>query len=167
MDYSKYIDHTLLKSDATPDDIFLLCEEAKNLYKNVTVDYASFKTTNKIEYFSPFNDAPADDENFKDADFSKACWVTNYCGIGLNSRGYYACAVAGSIDRVLNGHNSAETFMDLTEEKLIDHYSRFCRLCGNFKHYAQNNGDFIARCEKQPFKNIVSKTWEVIYNKKS
>ena len=143
-----------------------LCEEAKNLYKNVTVDYASFKTTNNIEYFSPFNDAPVDDENFKDADFSKACWVTNYCGIGLNARGYYACAVAGSIDRVLNGHNSAETFMDLTEEKLIDHYNRFCRLCGNFKHYAQNNGDFIARCEKQPFKDIVSKTWEVIYNKK-
>ena len=29
MEYNKYIDHTLLKSDATIDDIFLLCEEAK------------------------------------------------------------------------------------------------------------------------------------------
>ena len=32
MEYSKYIDHTLLRSDATIDDIFLLCEEAKKYH---------------------------------------------------------------------------------------------------------------------------------------
>lgn len=32
MEYNKYIDHTLLKSDATIDDIFLLCEEAKKYH---------------------------------------------------------------------------------------------------------------------------------------
>jgi hypothetical protein len=53
------------------------------------IDYNSFKTNNKIEYFSPFNDAPIDDEKFKDADYTKACWVTSYCGIGLNKFGYY------------------------------------------------------------------------------
>ena len=29
MDYAKYIDHTLLKPDATLDDIYILCNEAK------------------------------------------------------------------------------------------------------------------------------------------
>lgn len=143
-----------------------LCEIVKNKYKNITIDYASFKTSNMVEYFSPFNDAPIDDENYRAADFTKACWVTSYCGIGLNSRGYYACSVCGGIDRVLNGNNGAKSFSELTEEKLREHYEKFCRLCGNFKHYSKNAGNFIPRCEKEPFKNIISKTWSEIYGRK-
>lgn len=32
MNYAKYIDHTLLKSDATIEDIYLLCKEAKEYH---------------------------------------------------------------------------------------------------------------------------------------
>lgn len=142
-----------------------LCEEVKHSFKNVVIDYDSYKTNNKIEYFSPFNDAPVDDEHFAHADFTNACWVTAYCGIGLNARGYYACAACGGIDRVLNGQNGAESFELLTDEKLQDHYRKFCSLCGNFKHYQQNAGNFIPRCEKEPFRNIVSKTWQEIYKR--
>ena len=140
-----------------------LCEVAKDNFKNVMIDYSSFKDSNKVEYFTPFNDAPADDDCFKNADFTKACWVASYCGIGLNAGGYYACAVCGGIDRVIDGHNGAKTIADLTEGKINEHYDKFCRLCGNFKHYDKNAGDFIPRSEKEPFRNVVSKTWEELY----
>lgn len=140
-----------------------LCEKARQQFANVVIDYDSYKTTNKIDYFSPFNDAPVDDPTFKDSDYVKGCWVTQYCGIGLNARGYYACAVCGAIDRVLDGNNGVADFEHLTEQQLCEHYNRFCRLCGNYKHYAHNAGDYIPRCEKAPFTNIVSKTWQKIY----
>jgi len=144
-----------------------LCEIAKNNNRNIVIDYASFKTKNKVEYFSSFNDAPIDDEKFNNTDYSKACWVTNYCGIGLNSRGYYACAVCGGMDRVLNKNYGVNSFADLTVDKLVEQYNEFCPLCGNFKAYAPNFGDFIPRCEKEPFKNIVSNTWKSIYGKQN
>ena len=161
-----YSPQTLIKvvSNGITEKSRQLCEEARNTFKNVVIDYDSYKTNNKIEYFSPFNDAPIDDENFKHSDFTKACWVTAYCGIGLNARGYYACAACGGIDRVLNGTNATESFDLLTEEKLQDHYKKFCSLCGNFKHYHHNAGNFIPRCEKEPFRNIISKSWRRIYN---
>ena len=142
-----------------------LCEKIKAECKNVSIDYDSYKTNNKVEFFSSFNDAPVDDDNFKDADYTKACWVTSYCGIGLTSRGYYACAVCGGIDRVLDERDGVRTFSQLTEEKLKEHYNKFCRLCGNYKAYAQNAGNFIPRCEKEPFRNIVSKSWNDIYKR--
>lgn len=141
----------------------LLCELAKEKFKNVRIDYGSYKLSNKVEYFSAFNDAPVDDGNYKNADFTKACWATNYCGIGLTPRGYYACAVSGGIDRVLNEKNGVQSFTELTKDKLKEHFDKFCRLCGNFKAYSQNYGNFIPRCEKEPFKNIISETWKEIY----
>lgn len=135
-------------------------------YKNVVIDYNSFKTDIKIEYFTPFNDAPIDDENYKNVDYSKACWVTSYCGIGLNKYGYYGCSVCGGIDRVINKNRGGIKHMkDITMEKIKQQFIKFCGLCGNFKGYANNGGDFIPRCEKAPFnKNVVSKTWQILYN---
>ena len=144
-----------------------LCDEARSRFRNVVIDYDSYKTTNTVDYFSPFNDAPIDDEHFANADFSKACWVAGYCGIGLNARGYYGCAVCGAIDRVLNGNNGVSSFKLLTEDKLREHYRQFCSLCGNFKHYAPNAGNFIPRSEKEPFSNIISPTWVNIYQDKN
>jgi hypothetical protein len=140
-----------------------MCENVKTKFKNVVIDYGSYKTNNKVEYFSSFNDAPIDDVKYENADFTKACWVTNYCGIGLASRGYYACALCGGIDRVLNEFNGVKSFAELSEEKLKEHYNKFCRLCGNFKAYALHNGNYIPHCEKEPFKNIISETWRKIY----
>ena len=165
----KYSPETIIKivSNGITKQSRNLCEIVKNANKNVVIDYASFKTNNNVEYFSPFNDAPIDDNNFKDADYKRACWVTSYCGIGLNARGYYACAVCGGIDRVINGNNGTKSFLDLTEAKLAEHFEKFCCLCGNYKHYALNAGDFIPRCEKEPFRNIVSKSWQEIYTFKN
>lgn len=143
-----------------------LLEKIKHL-PNVIIDYNSFKTNNQIEYFTPFNDAPIDDENFKDADYTKACWVTSYCGIGLNKFGYYACCVCGGIDRVINENRGGiKHLKDISTEQFQNQFLKFCCLCGNFKDYANNNGDFIPRCEKAPLKeNIISKSWRTLYEK--
>ena len=106
-----------------------LLEEAK-LRKNVRIDYNSFKSSNKIEYFSPFCDAPIDDPAFKDAEFDKACWGTAYCGLCFNGVGYYACAPAAGIDRVLGQDRSIKKLSEASIENLSKHFNLFCPLCG-------------------------------------
>ena len=139
-----------------------LCKEAEQ-FQNVRIDYESFKTKNTVDYFTPFADAPVDDPDFNSADFSKGCWVTSYCGIGLNKNGYFACSVCGAISRVLKDGGGIPYLKDATEETLVGQLKKYCRYCGNFKHYAESDGDFLPRCEKAPFRNIISPFWEKVY----
>ena len=131
---------------------------------NVVLDGYSFKDSPIVPYFTPFNLAPIDTVEFQDMNFSRGCWVTSYCGMGLNAYGYYPCAVAGSIDRVKGDDVGIKSLGDVTPEKMKDLLNRFCRYCGNMVDYHINNGDFIPRCEKEVFsKNKVSKSWESMY----
>lgn len=143
-----------------------LCEKAK-LFKNVQVDEYSTKASPSVDYFTPFNDAPMDDPAFANADYACGCWVAAHCGIGVNCRGYYACAVCGGIDRVLGQDHAIKELSDATPERFSEQRAFFCRYCGNFKHYAENAGEFIPRCEKAPFCDIISPTWQKIYGKGS
>ena len=137
-------------------------------HKQLMLDYASFKDDKVVEYFSPFNDAPLDDLSGSHA-FEKGCWVTSYCGIGLNHLGYYPCAVAGGIDRVFHFQKGIQKLADveLNVKKML---KDFCGYCGNFKDYEVNQGDFIPRHEKNPLHSSkISKTWQTqyrSYNKK-
>ncbi len=132
--------------------------------KNIVVDRYSFKTNRKVEYFTPFNLAPVDTKEYRNSNFSTGCWVTSYCGIGLNKYGYYPCGVAGAMDRVMGYDVGIKSLKDVTVDRLKELLDMFCRYCGNFVDYAQNYGDFISRCEKRPFKkNIITKTWVEIY----
>lgn len=139
-----------------------LCNEILK-FNNVRVDFGSYKKSNKVDYFTPFNDAPCDQPNHSSNDYSKGCWVAKYCGIGLNHLGYYGCAVCGGIDRVMNKTHGATSLSELTSPLIISHFELFCPLCGNFSAYESNYGDFIPRYEKEPFKNIVSKSWKELY----
>lgn len=140
-----------------------LCDKVENENKNVCIDRESYKKDNRIDYFTPFCDAPIDDDKFKSADFSKACWVSETCGIGLNKNGYYACSICGGIDRVLKGDGGAKTILELTLEEQRIQFQKFCSLCGNFKYYSSNSGDFLFRSEKAPFVEKISPSWEKIY----
>lgn len=143
-----------------------LLDKLQSIYPELRVDRASFKTCKKVEYFTPFNDAPIDTPELMDAEYHKGCWVTSFCGIGLNSYGYYACSVCGGIDRVLGGERMAiGKLSEITEERLKEQLESFCRLCGNFKDYARNQGLFIPRVEKAPIHNRVSSSWQTIYAK--
>ena len=140
-----------------------ICDIIEKRFSNVQIDRESYKTKNSIDYFSPFCDAPCDDPAFKNADYSRACWVASCCGIGLNKNGYYGCSVCGGIDRIIGKNKGKKHLSELTEEVIKEHFYLFCRYCGNFKHYASSKGNFIPRCEKSPFKEIISPTWEQLY----
>ena len=132
--------------------------------KNIVMDHYSQKDSKENIYFTPFNNAPIDNEGYQDLDFRKGCWVTSYCGIALNKYGYYPCGVAGSMDRVIGLDVGIKRLEDVTIPKMKDLLNRFCRYCGNMVDYDVNMGNFIPRCEKAPFsKEIVTPSWEKIY----
>ena len=140
----------------------MLCNKILK-YKNVRIDSGSYKKSNKVDYFTPFNDAPCDKPSHSTNDYSKGCWVAKHCGLGLNHLGYYGCAVCGGIDRVMGKFIGAASLEELTTPLILHHFELFCHLCGNFTAYESNYGDFIPRAEKEPFKNIVSRSWEELY----
>jgi len=134
-------------------------------HKNLIIDYNSFKDDRIIPYFSPFNDAPIDKPNANQKEYHKGCWVTAYCGIGLNQLGYYPCGVAGGIDRVFKLNLGVQSLKNV-DESIARYLDTFCRFCGNFSDYEKNYGNFIPRNEKAALtKPITSKSWKKAYRK--
>jgi GT2 family glycosyltransferase len=132
-------------------------------HRNLIIDYASFKDERIIPYFSPFNDAPIDKPDGNGKEYHKGCWVTSYCGIGLNQLGYYPCGVAGGIDRVFKFNLGVQSLKDV-DENIAQYLDTFCRFCGNFSDYEKNFGNFIPRNEKAALtKPITSESWKRAY----
>jgi uncharacterized radical SAM superfamily Fe-S cluster-containing enzyme len=132
-------------------------------HPNLVIDYNSFKEDRMIPYFTPFNLAPCDDSNSNNHEYHKGCWVTSYCGIGLNHLGYFACGVAGGIERILMKGKVVDSLLDL-DDYLEEQLNTYCRLCGNFTAYAENYGDFMERAEKDIApKTAMSETWKKLY----
>ena len=105
------------------------------------------KDPNTVNYFVPINEAPIDDNNYKNCDFSKGCKQINECGIGLTPYGYYPCSIAGAIDRVV-GYNKGVKKFNIND--IMSLTSIFCPLCGMFKEtsekiyrtYTEEKSDF-------------------------
>lgn len=134
-------------------------------HKNLIIDYASFKDERIVPYFSPFNDAPIDKPDGNEKEYHKGCWVTSYCGIGLNQLGYYPCGVAGGIDRVFKLNLGVQSLKNV-DESISRYLDTFCRFCGNFSDYEKNFGNFIPRNEKAALtKPITSESWKKAYKK--
>ncbi len=132
-------------------------------HPNLVVDYNSFKDDRTVPYFTPFNLAPADESDALMHEYYKGCWVTAYCGIGLNHLGYFACGVAGGIERILKAGKGVNSLEEL-DDRLIQQLDTYCRLCGNFTAYAENRGDFMERAEKDSApKTAMSKSWKKLY----
>lgn len=137
--------------------------EALPRHPNLVIDVYSFKDSAKVPYFTPFNLAPNDTGEYTDADYAKGCWVTSYCGIGLNHLGYFACGIAGAMERVMQTSYAMHSLTEVDnsiEKQLI----YFCRYCGNFSTYHANRGDFMERAEKDAApKGMISESWKIIY----
>lgn len=131
-----------------------------NIIPNVVINGKSFKVNNKPEYFIPFNKITINE----DLKYSKACWVTSYCGIGLNKYGYYGCSVAGGIDRVI-GIDKGIKRLKKIRNNVEEHFSIFCKYCGNFYNYSVNKGDFIPREELNilDLTETMSEIWHDFY----
>jgi uncharacterized radical SAM superfamily Fe-S cluster-containing enzyme len=134
-------------------------------HEKLIIDYASFKDERIVPYFSSFNDAPIDKPNGKEKEYHKGCWVTSYCGIGLNQMGYYPCGVAGGIDRIFQFNLGVQSLKNV-DESIAKYLDTFCRFCGNFSDYEKNYGNFIPRNEKAALtKPITSESWKKAYKK--
>jgi sulfatase maturation enzyme AslB (radical SAM superfamily) len=82
--------------------------------------------------FQSFNIAPGDLPAYENADFANGCAVTKVCGVGLTPYGYYPCAVAGGIDRIV-GLGMARRTLPIETDDMVDQLDAFCRRCGSFK----------------------------------
>lgn len=87
--------------------------------------------TSRVNLFKPFNVAPVDTRFHMFSDYSCGCRIISDCGLGLTPSGYYMCAVAGGIDRIVGYHLGRDHIPEATDA-MTDQMSAFCRLCGHF-----------------------------------
>jgi len=105
--------------------------------------------------FKPVCVAPID-LGFYDDQNLRPCQELYQCGMAMNYRGYYPCAVAAAIDDVLlGGQLATERWQDVTFERMAEVLHRICRFCG---HYFEPLG------YRRESRLMVSATWERFFN---
>lgn len=93
--------------------------------------YNSKKTSPERAEFDAFNMAPVDREEYRGADFTRACYIPTFWGIGLTRYGYYPCSVSGGIDRVF-GFDIGRQTVPSSEDPMHAVLRTVCRYCGHF-----------------------------------
>ncbi|MEJ2424258.1 MAG: radical SAM protein [Candidatus Thiodiazotropha sp.] len=88
--------------------------------------------SSRTQPFCSFNIAPVDRPEYAFAEYSNACRVIKYSGVGFTPYGWYACPVAGGIDRIM-GFDMGMKHLPEKEDDMLDQLKVFCRLCGHFK----------------------------------
>jgi hypothetical protein len=110
--------------------------------------------------FGPFNLAPVDEKKFKLTEFANGCSIMKDCGMGLTPMGYYPCAIAGGIDRIL-GKNIGLTTLPDDSNDMEELVRTFCQYCGRFRdgyYIPKNLRSFL-------MKQQTSVTWDYLYKK--
>ena len=108
--------------------------------------------------FGPFNLAPQDSIAYAGADYRNGCSIASTCGMGLTPQGYYPCAVAGGIDRVL-GMRRGRSKLPATDDEMRDLMDIACRLCGRFR-----DGHYVPEKLRPPLlTQQTSRSWQKIY----
>ncbi len=118
----------------------------------------SGKRGNVQPSFGAFNLAPVDDPVFRHADYVNGCSIMTDCGMGLGIGGYYPCAVAAGIDRVL-GEAGGRPALPPDQDSMADLASRLCRLCGHFR----DGHDVPERLREPLLDTPMSPAWVQIY----
>lgn len=106
-----------------------------------------------INDFMAYNVAPIDLEeykNYKDKDYSKGCWITHWCGMGLNKYGYYASGPGAALDRVFGFDIGIKKLSEVNLTSIKNQMKKLCRYCGFFK----------GRLETKFREQITSPSWE-------
>lgn len=128
-----------------------------DLPAEVMIDNSN-KESSVQPHFGPFNLAPVDDPTFEGVSYANGCAVQEECGMGLTPMGYYPCAVAGGIDRILGEGLGTEVLPDDNDDMLAA-TERLCQLCGRFR-----DGHFIPRLLRPALESApVSPTWVELY----
>jgi len=87
-----------------------------------------------VPNFMSYNIAPIDLKEYKNANFSKGCCVTEICGTSLTRYGYYPCGPGATVDRVFGFDVGIKKISDLKDIELKNQMSLLCRYCGYFKY---------------------------------
>jgi hypothetical protein len=96
-------------------------------------DVGNTRKKSVINNFSSFNIAPIDLKEYIREDFSRACIVTQYCGIGLSRHGFYSCAVGAGIDRIFGFDLGIKELSSINESSLKEQLKTLCKYCGHYK----------------------------------
>lgn len=104
------------------------------------------------DYFKTFNEAPIDQKQHTQVDYSNGCGTQQKCGIGLNKYGYYPCVVAAGIDRIYQ-MDLGRKALPSSDDDMLDELDLFCSLCGHFNRMNQ----------PAPVGPVISPTWEEAY----
>ncbi|NUM32966.1 MAG: radical SAM protein [Candidatus Brocadiae bacterium] len=136
-------------------------EMISSLPSDILIDNSE-KTGIVNEHFGAFNVAPLDLAHFQCTSFSNGCQIAQLCGMGLTPFGYYCCAIAGGIDRVV-GYNIGHQELPDDDDPMQDHFEKFCPLCGRF-----TSGHFIPwNFRKTLQEELISLSWQKIYTEYS
>ena len=118
----------------------------------------STKTDNLQPEFGPFNLAPKDSWYHRHSDFANGCDIASSCGIGLTPQGFYPCAVAGGIDRVM-GLQDGRAHLPDPHDEMRDLMVSACALCGRFR-----DGHYVPpKLRPRLYHQQTSPSWEIIY----
>jgi len=112
-------------------------------------------------HFEPFNLAPIDLPEWRGEDFTKGCYITQDSGIGLTPYGYFHCAIAGGIERIINLGGGFKTLPDHPWQ-FLEMMKDYCRFCGHFLSDA-----FMDRSERIDMEispETVSESWVRAYD---
>ena len=72
-------------------------------------------------------------EDYKTADFNKACAITEVCGLGLTRYGYYICGAGAAVDRVFGFDVGIKKLALVDNHKLKKQRELLCKYCGHYK----------------------------------
>lgn len=126
--------------------------------QGIVIENSAKNGDNVQPSFGPFNMAPVDDPAFASADYVNGCSIMEECGMGLTPTGYYQCAVAGGIDRLLRGDMGYPS-LPADADDMPELSRNLCRLCGHFK-----DGHMIPADLRPPLMEAPkSETWVRIY----
>ena len=120
------------------------------LPKDIIV-YNSGKDSPVRDEFYAFNVAPVDLDRYRNSDFTRACDIPFYFGIGLGPYGYYPCSVSPGIDRVF-GLDLGRKQMPHKGDPMAGQLKTFCGLCGHFIPFNLAGG-----------RDMISPTWVTAY----
>ena len=129
----------------------------QSLPKSIYVENSS-KSSEVQPGFGSFNLAPQDSAAYSWADYRNGCAIASTCGLGLTPQGYYPCAIAGGIDRVL-GLQRGRSRLPPPSDEMRDLMEAACRLCGRFR-----DGHYVPEKLRPPLLNQeTSLSWQKIY----
>lgn len=97
------------------------------------VTVGNSEKTSGEQSFRTFNVAPIDLDALRNDDFSRGCFVIEYCGMALTRYGYYCCAPASSVDRVFGFDMGLKSLSSVSDAALKEQRRRLCRYCGHYK----------------------------------